>query len=336
MNDWIYVLFLMSMLFSCSEDIDDDVYVTNADKNWYVVENKPGELNQLLYKVYTEIGMPIFYNDTLGVWEDGVDAYGKPVIRHELLMIGYTVSDYYDDVCKYVLSDDEEGMIAAVEVLQKEVFPKLSQIQLPNCILLVDTLYTLQDTNWVVSNVLKEVRGTVVGINVTNMEGSGVETLTNEEEGVKVINVKNMTPEAQQEWGLSILNEELAANLAANYSEELNAFYEISRLAGDSYGWDYSLSMKWYDGIMATIYNKPAEYYGLLEYVREYQAEDEYGDLATYKVWPSETEDVKAFLMLIETNSEENIRTTYETEYPNVWDKYLILKGLLVKIGLEL
>lgn len=330
-------MFLIGALFACSDDINDDVYATYADRDWYVVEDKPGELNQLLYSIYTETGLPIFYNDTLGTWEDGVDAYGNPVIRHELLMIGYTVSDYYDDACQYVLSDDEAGMIAAVEVLREEVFPLLAQVQLPNCILLVDTLYTPQDTSWVVSNVLKEVRGTVVGINVEDTEAEGAETLAEEEEEetVKTINVKDMSPEAQKEWALSILNEELASNLAANFPEQLNAFYEITRLAGKTYNWDYSLSMKWYDGIMGTIYNKEAGYYGLIEYVREYQAEDEYG-LSTYKVWPSETEDVKAFLELIETTPEEDIQAMYESAYPNVWEKYLMMKDLLAEIGLEL
>ena len=134
---------------------------------------------------------------------------------------------------------------------------------------------------------------------------------------------------------MSILNEELASNLAANFPEQLNAFYEITRLAGKTYNWDYSLSMKWYDGIMGTIYNKEAGYYGLIEYVREYQAEDEYG-LSTYKVWPSETEDVKAFLELIETTPEEDIQAMYESAYPNVWEKYLMMKDLLAEIGLEL
>ena len=329
-------MFLIGALFACSDDINDDVYATYADRDWYVVEDKPGELNQLLYRIYTETGLPIFYNDTLGTWEDGVDAYGNPVIRHELLMIGYTVSDYYDDVCRYALSDDEAGMIAAVEVLREEVFPLLAQVQLPNCILLVDTLFTPQDTNWIVANVVKEVRGTVVGINVEDTEADNVETLADEGETVKVISVKDMTPEAQKEWALSILNEELASNLATNFPEQLNAFYEITRLAGKTYNWDYSLSMKWYDGIMGTIYNKEAGYYGLIEYVREYQAEDESGTLSTYKVWPSETEDVKAFLELIETTPEEDIQAMYESAYPNVWEKYLMMKDLLAEIGLEL
>ena len=341
MKNWIYTLFLIGALFACSDDINDDVYATYADRDWYVVEDKPGELNQLLYRIYTETGLPIFYNDTLGTWEDGVDAYGNPVIRHELLMIGYTVSDYYDDVCRYALSDDEAGMIAAVEVLREEVFPLLAQVQLPNCILLVDTLFTPQDTNWVVANVGKEVRGTVVGINVEDTEADDVETLADEEETVKVISVKDMTPEAQKEWALSILNEELASNLTANFSEELEAFYEITRLAGKSHSVDYSLSKRWYStdtylgNMMAGMYNKPAEYYGFLEYAgeRDEGTTDSYGAVI-YKICPSEKEDVKAFLRLIETTSEADIQAQYESEYPNVWEKYLMMKELVAALGL--
>lgn len=60
------------LLPGCSKDEDEDVHRTENITDWFEVKDKPGELNQLLYRIYKEHGLTIFVNDTLGQEMRGV------------------------------------------------------------------------------------------------------------------------------------------------------------------------------------------------------------------------------------------------------------------------
>ena len=84
----IFVVLGMVFCFcvSCDKE-DNDVKAVENMRDWYKVEDKPGEVNHLLYKMYKYYDVTIFINDTLGQEERGVDAYGEPIVHTELFAI---------------------------------------------------------------------------------------------------------------------------------------------------------------------------------------------------------------------------------------------------------
>ena len=54
------------VLVGCNKDEEEITSPSYADRNWFVIPDKPGEFNQLVYKIYAETGVPIFVSDTLG------------------------------------------------------------------------------------------------------------------------------------------------------------------------------------------------------------------------------------------------------------------------------
>ena len=98
----IFVVLGMVFCFcvSCDKE-DNDVKAVENMRDWYKVEDKPGEVNHLLYKMYKYYDVTIFINDTLGQEERGVDAYGEPIVHTELFDMGYYVyGTYTDDVIR--------------------------------------------------------------------------------------------------------------------------------------------------------------------------------------------------------------------------------------------
>ena len=65
LKNLLYAMFLLSLCVSCSTGDDDDVFATEDMIDWYVVQDKPGKVNRLLYDIYKNEGMTIFINDTL-------------------------------------------------------------------------------------------------------------------------------------------------------------------------------------------------------------------------------------------------------------------------------
>ena len=59
------ILFGLVLLSGCNKD-DEDLVPSGQEKNWFVIEDKPGRFNQLAYDVYEKTGICLFVNDTLG------------------------------------------------------------------------------------------------------------------------------------------------------------------------------------------------------------------------------------------------------------------------------
>ena len=140
----LYGIVACALFFTgCSKDEDNDVHGTENITDWFEVKDKPGELNQALYRIYKDYGLTIFVNDTLGQEERGVDAYGEPIIYTELFDPGYYVFGTYTDFDSIRLSVNEEDMLKALEVIEERVIPYLpkSGQYRPHSLLLVQAVY---------------------------------------------------------------------------------------------------------------------------------------------------------------------------------------------------
>lgn len=92
----IFVVLGMVFCFcvSCDKE-DNDVKAVENMRDWYKVEDKPGEVNHLLYKMYKYYDVTIFINDTLGQEERGVDATGNLPSHGICLIWGIRVRDLH-------------------------------------------------------------------------------------------------------------------------------------------------------------------------------------------------------------------------------------------------
>lgn len=140
----------LMLLNACNKDEEEITLPSRKDRDWFVIEDKPGELNQLLYKIYTENNMSIFVNDTLGIEVYTEDRQGNPVCRTETFNIFYqlfgTPSDQggsWDIQNNYIrASADTAAMILAAELIRDKVLPYLPEKgkYRPKSYLLLDSL----------------------------------------------------------------------------------------------------------------------------------------------------------------------------------------------------
>lgn len=142
----IFVVLGMVFCFcvSCDKE-DNDVKAVENMRDWYKVEDKPGEVNHLLYKMYKYYDVTIFINDTLGQEERGVDAYGEPIVHTELFDMGYYVYGTYTDG-RMTLSADSAAMIVAINMIEDRVIPHLPEpgAYRPHSFLLADSVFLTQ------------------------------------------------------------------------------------------------------------------------------------------------------------------------------------------------
>lgn len=213
----IFVVLGMVFCFcvSCDKE-DNDVKAVENIRDWYKVEDKPGEVNHLLYKMYKYYDVTIFINDTLGQEERGVDAYGEPIVHTELFDMGYYVYGTYTDG-RMTLSADSAAMIVAINMIEDRVIPHLPEpgAYRPHSFLLADSVFLTQQIGF--SYVTYEtdiysrgIRGMVIG---------------------KLNAIKNMSEDELKWFGGEILAVKCADWIQEFCVDELLDFYKIS---GDS------------------------------------------------------------------------------------------------------
>lgn len=133
----------------CDKSEEEITTPSGADRNWFVIPDKPGEFNQLVYRIYQETGMPIFVNDTLGEEYYAKDAQGNPILRTESFNLSYvlfgTYSNYTDTLpspFSIVQSENEQAKMKAAELIRDRVLPYVPKVgeARPRCYFLVDSL----------------------------------------------------------------------------------------------------------------------------------------------------------------------------------------------------
>ncbi|MFR3330387.1 MAG: hypothetical protein ACLTSL_09550 [Odoribacter splanchnicus] len=212
----IYRLLLLALIFclfiSCNKD-DEDVFATESSPDWYEIKDKPGELNQLLYQIYKDYGLTIFVNDTLGVEERGLDAYGNKIVHTQLFDPGYYVWGTYKDIGNISLSHDNTSLLKAVNAIKDVYLPVCPKDMYPRSILLVDTVNTVFEYQYVMYNTecfvySSSIRGYVVG---------------------KLNAIKQMSDIELRHWVGQIIAPKCVEWILSNYeTDEIDEFYDIS------------------------------------------------------------------------------------------------------------
>ena len=295
------------LLPGCSKDEDEDVHRTENITDWFEVKDKPGELNQLLYRIYKEHGLTIFVNDTLGQEMRGVDAYGNPIIHTESFDAGYYIFGTYEDVDSIRLSSDTAAMIKAVKVIEEKVIPYLpkSGQYRPHSLLLAHALDMVCDAGswsshyiyYTQNTYFRSLKGVICG------ELKSLQTMTEEELSM---------------WAGNIVVAKFVEGIIENYETEINEFYDITDEDEDS-GTNYDWKLSVYDEAI----QYPCEEFGFLNW----KCKDD-----SYTVTVSKTEDVQNFAAVVYAykGREGEFLTKYQ-EYDKVLRKFEIMKNILEK-----
>ena len=311
-----YTILICILAFCCWQcnDEDSNVGPSGEDKNWYIVYPSDDPLDRLIYEVYENHHVPIFYNDTIGR-EKKVDRFGQEWVSYEILDPNYTIESVMASV-KYVLSRDREKLKTGVEFLCDGVLERLPEIVQPKCFLFVDSVYlrgagsVSWNINWIPGTMYRGAGCTVIGI----------DTLCKMSEDEKLTLTYN------------IIGEEFGAYLRYNYADTLNAFYRYSNnsvLTGSAYG----VRISNYDSeAVGDAYWKEFGFlncsYGTFSYwdlPEDFPAAmpDFYSYLTS-----SQQEDVRDFVVAILTMTDEQFEEE-NGRYPVVMHKYEVLKGIV-------
>lgn len=190
---------------------EDSLEPSHRDGYWMVVQNDPGEWNQVRYKLYKDYGIPVFVNDTIGSEQRGYDAYGQPIIYYEMLWPGYSMAGNAN--FSFRLSSDTTEMIKVVEMIYKWVAPNLFEdiAYKPASYFLCDQAYKLsgdsKDSTCRVYDIYASLKTTTLSIN-----------------GIKGMNQDELKDIASRMVGTATFQQ-----VVLYYGVNLNPFYEISK-----------------------------------------------------------------------------------------------------------
>lgn len=111
---WKYLIYcacLSMMIASCGEE--DLVSQVDFTTPYVLTDNPDDPVAHRCYELYTEYGVPIFFNDTLTVTEIGKGYDGEPLYRYETLDINWEFTERTNSSYKYTyLTEAEEQMQA--------------------------------------------------------------------------------------------------------------------------------------------------------------------------------------------------------------------------------
>lgn len=228
-NIFVYGIALLLGFSGCNAG-EEDLQPSGKLNNWLKIDDKPGEFNQLVYEIYQETGMPIFVNDTLGSENRGVDAYGNPIIHHEMYVPRYSITSPGLGVA-IVLSSDTSAMTEAVRVIREQVIPRLPKNPKyrPLCMLLADTLYNT-DYDWSAMN----GRGLSVRDAYADRDMMGIMV-------GGLADILQKTDDEKAFWAGMILAKNIGPQIETFYADELEDFYAVTDTARNTFYrvWSY-------------------------------------------------------------------------------------------------
>lgn len=306
----IGMVWCMTFLQGCGTN--EDVVGTENIADWFEVKDKPGELNQLLYRIYKEYDLTIFVNDTLGMEERGIDAYGNPIIHTELFDLGYYIFGTYSDFENVQLSEDTLAMIKAVEVIEEKVIPYLpkSGEYRPRSLLLagaINMLYSVwsyygtYDIYYTQDVYYRSLKGVVCG---------------------ELNRILEMDASELEWWAGRILAARIGEGITACYESDVKAFYAITDegvSSGTYYNKKYTLG--------SSDAKLPCEEYSFLGWKCDEEVNDQ------YKVTYTQEEDLQEFVaaVYVYRGKEEQFMTKYQA-YNKILRKFTLMKELVTRL----
>lgn len=133
---------ILGLLSSCADS--EDTTPSYADQNLFAPsDDDQSETAQIERNFYKDNGCYLLFNDTLKKEQNGVDAYGNPIWKLQLVDVGYPVigdvGASYEYTYKYLT--DVEQQKKAANLVQEKIAKVLGK-GCPYSFLVVDSIYT--------------------------------------------------------------------------------------------------------------------------------------------------------------------------------------------------
>ena len=295
-NNFLYILFLSFLFTAC--DKEDHLTPSNVGRDWFTIEDSNDPVDHAIYQFYTETGIPVFYNDTIGE-ETRVDHWGNSYTHYEILQFGSSSlggTETPNPFSSYELCPKED-VVDGLEFLREEIVPVL-----PESIKITSFLLLKSLTPWNPAVVSNEA---FKGLNTVLIS--------------RVSELKDMSDAERLNMKGAIFNAVLATPVSG-YTEELAAFYQATRscYTENLYG-----CAGWY------FYNR----YGFSDpravgFLKDPNPYD-YGNM------PTEIQDVGMYIKAMFTHTPEEFEALYGT-FSVVMTKYEIMKTVLRDIGVSI
>lgn len=302
----LYIIGLWGCLSLMSCGDDDHLSPSDLDGDWYVLTDSEDPLDHLRYTVYETYGIPIFYNDTIGRQDRGVDNAGVPIIYYEILNPNYSIESS-TEYAQYELSDNPEAITAGVEFIRDEIFPRLVSPKLyPRSFLLVKTL-TLNAASTTASYRHEE----------STYRGMMTSCVSQVEE------IAGMTDAEIKRMACRVAAEEYTTYLMENASSLLEAFLNVCRAEVTSVNL-YALSLT---TSSTPPYVANLEEYGFLSYDKETTYNPSRSQVKTV----GERADVLDYVTEILTDDDDTFEAKYGS-YEYVMKKYELMKTVMERL----
>ncbi|WP_303179082.1 hypothetical protein [uncultured Butyricimonas sp.] len=302
----LYIIGLWGCLSLMSCGDDDHLSPSDLDGDWYVLTDSEDPLDHLRYTVYETYGIPIFYNDTIGRQDRGVDNAGVPIIYYEILNPNYSIESS-TEYAQYELSDNPEAITAGVEFIRDEIFPRLVSPKLyPRSFLLVKTL-TLNAASTTASYRHEE----------STYRGMMTSCVSQVEE------IAGMTDAEIKRMACRVVAEEYTTYLMENASSLLEAFLNVCRAEVTSVNL-YALSLT---TSSTPPYVANLEEYGFLSYDKETTYNPSRSQVKTI----GERADVLDYMTEILTDDDDAFEAKYGS-YEYVMKKYELMKTVMERL----
>lgn len=318
MKRYSFLSVLFALLIGvCACGQEDDLAPTGEGARLLPIPNKSGRFNELAYQIYTDLGMSIFVNDTLAVEERGVDYNGNPIYHYEMFVIGYSIFSQITPA-SIALSKDTVAMVKAAELIRDKVIPRYLPGNKPFCILMADTLYTL-DRGWnskqgflpygTTEYAYKDMMGVVVG---------------------RLSDILKMSEEEQNVWAGRILAAQISGEIQERYPDEIKEFYNVSLKSGRWTWHGESMYADLEGNPVGTGYDVDYREVGFLEWIWDGQA----NATRLVRKYPTEAVDVVGYLAAVYAYDESTFEGLYQG-FPKCIEKYKMMKAILDKFDAE-
>ncbi len=305
----ISIITLALLIFCISCQKEEVVNFPDYDKDWFVLQdNSSDPVDHAAYLFYKEFGIPVFYNDTIGV-QERVDVWGHKYTHYELLSLNYSMGGMASSTSSPTISSltycSKECIPSAISYLRENIMPLLPSVIHIHSILLVESMNSQSFGNYA----FKGLNTLVIG------SASQLSTMTDSQK--KTINGAVLRAAISD----YIINQ-------GHFDTELNKFYKVS---SDLCPTTNIYDLNTYYLNSSTITGLPAGVPININTVGFLST-----DPSSYYSTPKSTwMDVNMYLEAILSGTQEEFNTMYGT-FDNIMTKYAIIKNILEKTGLNL
>jgi hypothetical protein len=145
------IITLALVIFCTSCQKEEVTKFADYDKDWFVLVDNPSDpADHAEYLFYKEFGIPVFYNDTIGV-QDRVDVWGNKYMHYELLSLNYSMGGMASSGNSPTISSltycSKESVPGAISYLKENIMPLIPDVIHIHSFLLVESMTSLSFGN---------------------------------------------------------------------------------------------------------------------------------------------------------------------------------------------